>query len=85
MAWSERILPQLDRFAPELLVLSAGFDGHKRDPLAQLRLETADFRWITDELMAIADRHAKGRVVSALEGGYDLEALAAATAAHVRA
>ena len=83
-AWSEHILPQLDRFAPDLLIVSAGFDGHKRDPLAQLRLETADFRWITDELMAIADRHAKGRLVSALEGGYDLEALAAATATHVR-
>jgi acetoin utilization deacetylase AcuC-like enzyme len=85
IAWSDRILPQLDRFAPELLIISAGFDGHRRDPLAQLRLETADFRWITDELMAIADSHAKGRVVSALEGGYDLEALAASSAAHVRA
>jgi acetoin utilization deacetylase AcuC-like enzyme len=83
-AWSEHILPQLDRFAPELLIVSAGFDGHKRDPLAQLRLETADFRWITDELMAIADRRAQGRLVSALEGGYDLDALAAATATHVR-
>ena len=84
-AWSDRILPQLDRFAPELLIISAGFDGHRRDPLAQLRLETEDFRWITDELMAIADTHAGGRVVSALEGGYDLEALASSTAAHVRA
>ncbi|HEY6980530.1 histone deacetylase family protein [Reyranella sp.] len=83
--WSERILPRLDRFAPELLIVSAGFDAHKRDPLAQLRLETDDFRWITEQLMSIADRHGKGRVVSALEGGYDLEALAAATAAHVRA
>ena len=83
--WSERILPQLDRFAPELLIISAGFDAHKRDPLAQLRLETDDFRWITEQLVSIADRHARGRVVSALEGGYDLEALAAATAAHVRA
>jgi acetoin utilization deacetylase AcuC-like enzyme len=84
-AWSGRILPELDRFAPELLIVSAGFDGHKRDPLAQLRLETEDFRWITEELLSIADRHAGGRVVSALEGGYDLEALAAASAAHVRA
>jgi acetoin utilization deacetylase AcuC-like enzyme len=83
-AWGERILPELDRFAPELVIISAGFDGHRRDPLAQLRLETEDFRWITDELMAIADRHAKGRVVSALEGGYDLDALAEAAAAHVR-
>ncbi|WIM10356.1 MAG: hypothetical protein OJF58_001311 [Enhydrobacter sp.] len=83
--WSDRILPQLDRFAPELLIVSAGFDGHRRDPLAHLRLETEDFRWITEELLAIADRHARGRVVSALEGGYDLEALAASAAAHVRA
>jgi len=82
-AWSERILPQLDRFAPDLLIVSAGFDGHKRDPLAQLELETEDFRWITDELLSLAARHARGRVVSALEGGYDLEALAEATAAHV--
>jgi len=84
-AWSGHILPALDRFAPELLIVSAGFDGHRRDPLAQLRLETADFRWITEELLSIADRHARGRIVSALEGGYDLEALAAASAAHVRA
>lgn len=84
MAWGDRILPELDRFAPELVIISAGFDGHRRDPLAQLQLETEDFRWITDELLAIADRHAKGRVVSALEGGYDLDALAEAAAAHVR-
>jgi len=84
-AWGERILPALDRFAPELVIVSAGFDAHLRDPLAQLRLATEDFRWITDELLAIAGRHAKGRLVSALEGGYDLEALAASTTAHVRA
>jgi acetoin utilization deacetylase AcuC-like enzyme len=84
-AWSGRILPELDRFAPELLIVSAGFDAHRRDPLAQLRLETEDFHWVTEELLSIADRHAGGRVVSALEGGYDLEALAAASAAHVRA
>jgi acetoin utilization deacetylase AcuC-like enzyme len=83
-AWGEIILPQLDRFAPELVIVSAGFDAHKADPLAQLSLETEDFAWITRELLAIADRHAKGRFVSALEGGYDLDALADATAAHVR-
>jgi acetoin utilization deacetylase AcuC-like enzyme len=83
-AWGEIILPQLDRFAPELVIVSAGFDAHKSDPLAQLSLETEDFAWISRELLAIADRHAKGRLVSALEGGYDLEALADATAAHVR-
>ena len=66
------------------MIVSAGFDGHKVDPLAQLNLETGDFAWITRELLAIADRHADGHLVSALEGGYDLDALADATAAHVR-
>jgi acetoin utilization deacetylase AcuC-like enzyme len=83
-AWADTILPQLDRFAPELVIVSAGFDAHKDDPLAQLSLETEDFAWISRELLAIADRHAGGRLVSALEGGYDLEALADAAAAHVR-
>ena len=82
-AWGEIILPQVDRFAPDLVIVSAGFDGHKVDPLAQLNLETGDFAWITRELLAIADRHAGGRLVSALEGGYDLDALAEAAAAHV--
>ncbi len=84
-AWSEQILPELDRFAPGLLIISAGFDAHKADPLAQLRLETEDYAWITDQLLAIADRHCGGRVVSVLEGGYDLNALAASAAVHVRA
>jgi acetoin utilization deacetylase AcuC-like enzyme len=83
-AWGDRILPQLDRFAPDMVIVSAGFDAHLRDPLAQLRLATEDFAWITGELMTIARRHAKGRLVSALEGGYDLEALADSAAAHVR-
>ena len=83
-AWGDDILPQLDRFAPELVIVSAGFDAHKADPLAQLSLETEDFEWISEELLAIADRHAGGRLVSALEGGYDLDALADATAAHIR-
>ena len=74
---------QLDRFAPQLVIVSAGFDGHKVDPLAQLNLETEDFAWVTRELLAVADRYADGRIVSALEGGYDLGALAEATAAHV--
>jgi acetoin utilization deacetylase AcuC-like enzyme len=85
MAWSERILPALDRFRPELVIVSAGFDAHRDDPLAQLQLETEDFAWISKELLAIAQQHAKGRLVSALEGGYDLDALAASAAAHVRA
>lgn len=83
-AWSNIILPALDQFAPGLLIISAGFDAHVADPLAQLRLETNDFAWITDELVAIADKHCGGRVVSVLEGGYDLDALAASAAVHVR-
>lgn len=83
-AWTEKLLPALDAFAPELLIVSAGFDAHKADPMAQLRLETADFTWITAALLAVARRHAQGRLVSILEGGYEPAALAAAAAAHVR-
>ena len=67
-----------------MLIVSAGFDAHKADPLAQLRLETADYAWITDELVRLAERHCGGRLVSVLEGGYDLDALAASAAVHVR-
>ena len=84
-AWDERILPALDAFCPELLIISAGFDAHRADPLAQLRLGNEDFAWITRALMEVAQTHAGGRVVSVLEGGYDLDALAASAAAHVRA
>jgi acetoin utilization deacetylase AcuC-like enzyme len=84
-AWAQGILPALDEFKPELLIISAGFDAHAADPLAQLRLTVADFTWITEELLALADRVCPGRVVSLLEGGYDLDALAASAAAHVRA
>jgi acetoin utilization deacetylase AcuC-like enzyme len=83
-AWSDIILPALDQFAPGLLIISAGFDAHKLDPLAQLRLETADFAWITEQLVAVAEKHCGGRLVSVLEGGYDLDALAVSAAAHVR-
>ena len=83
-AWSERLLPLLDGFTPELVIVSAGFDAHRRDPLAQLDVETEDFVWLTQELLAIADRHAGGRLVSVLEGGYDLAALAESVATHVR-
>ena len=68
-----------------MLIISAGFDAHKADPLAQLRLEVEDFTWVTRELLAVADAHCPGRVVSLLEGGYNLEALAASAAAHVKA
>jgi acetoin utilization deacetylase AcuC-like enzyme len=83
-AWREVLLPALDDFAPELVVISAGFDAHARDPLAQVRATEADFAWVTEALCEVAGRHAKGRVVSLLEGGYDLQALAASAAAHVR-
>ncbi len=83
-AWDTQILPALDRFAPELLIVSAGFDAHKADPLAQLLVEVADFAWLTGRLQRCAETHCQGRMVSLLEGGYDLDALAASVAAHVR-
>jgi acetoin utilization deacetylase AcuC-like enzyme len=83
-AWSNIILPALDAFAPGLLIISAGFDAHVADPLAQLRLETTDYAWITDQLIAVAEKHCAGRLVSVMEGGYDLNALAASAAVHVR-
>jgi acetoin utilization deacetylase AcuC-like enzyme len=84
-AISSRILPALHNFAPDLVVISAGFDAHKDDPLGGLRLTEADFLWVTEQLMAVANRHSKGRIVSMLEGGYDLNGLARSTAAHVTA
>jgi acetoin utilization deacetylase AcuC-like enzyme len=78
------VLPRLEAFAPELVLVSAGFDAHAADPLASLLLVEADFAWITEELLGVARRHAQGRLVSVLEGGYDLEALAASALAHVR-
>jgi len=84
-AYSDRISPALRDFNPDLLLISAGFDAHVRDPLCQLSLETDDFAWVTEELMAVAADCCDGRVISTLEGGYDLEALADSTAAHVRA
>jgi len=83
-AWGP-LLSAAESFAPQLIVVSAGFDAHARDPLAQLRLHEADFAWITEQICALADRCCGGRVVSLLEGGYDLDALAASAAAHVRA
>ncbi len=84
-AWAASILPALDAWAPDLIVISAGFDAHRADPLAQLRLETEDFSWITDAILDVAGARCRGRVVSMLEGGYDLRALAASAAVHVRA
>ena len=81
--WEAEIAPRLDAFAPELVIVSAGFDAHADDPLAQLQWDTDDFAWLTDRICDLAARHADGRVVSCLEGGYDLPALAASAAAHV--
>ena len=79
------VLPRMEDFGPDLIVISAGFDAHWRDPLANLRLAEADFAWATREVMAIAERRCGGRVVSLLEGGYDLDGLARSVAAHVGA
>jgi acetoin utilization deacetylase AcuC-like enzyme len=84
-AFEVTILPRLQQFRPELLVISAGFDAHARDPLANLNLLEADFVWVTRKLMQAADASAQGRLVSVLEGGYDLQALAGSVAAHVTA
>ena len=84
-AFETRILPRLREFKPDLVVISAGFDAHTRDPLANLNLVEADFAWATQQLMEIADQSAQGRVVSVLEGGYDLQGLAGSVAAHVTA
>ena len=78
-------MPRLRDFKPALIVISAGFDAHMRDPLANLNLVEADFAWATQKIMDVADQCAGGRVVSLLEGGYDLEGLANSAAAHVTA
>ena len=79
-----RVLPALEAFRPEMSLVSAGFDAHARDPLANLEFTDADFAWATERLCEVAGRHCDGRLVSTLEGGYDLTALASAAAAHVR-
>ncbi len=84
-AFESVILPRINNFQPDLVVISAGFDAHRNDPLANLNLVEEDFAWVTSKLMDLADKHAKGRVVSLLEGGYDLEGLARSAGAHVRA
>ena len=78
------LLPALDAFAPDLVMISAGFDAHTADPLANLNLTDRDYAWMTTRLVELADRHCQGRIVSTLEGGYNLEALASAAAAHVK-
>ncbi len=83
--FAERLMPALDDFAPSLILISAGFDAHARDPLAQQALEAEDFAWATRAILEVARARCGGRVVSTLEGGYDLEALGRSAAAHVRA
>jgi len=83
-AYEDRILPSLRAFNPELLIISAGFDAHTRDPLAQLNVQTEDYGWLTRQLMDVADENCEGRVISLLEGGYNLDALRESTQAHVR-
>jgi acetoin utilization deacetylase AcuC-like enzyme len=84
-AFETVILPRLRDFKPDILIVSAGFDAHTRDPLANLNLVEADYTWVTQKLMEIADASAKGRIVSMLEGGYDLQGLSRSVAAHVTA
>lgn len=84
LGMTRTLLPALEAFAPHMLLISAGFDAHRDDPLAQLLLDEADYTWATERLVDIAGRYAAGRVVSTLEGGYDLVALGASAAAHVR-
>ena len=81
---SEGWFPRLQAFEPEMIFVSAGFDAHQDDDMAQLMLNTSDYAWITREIMNLASRYAKGRIVSCLEGGYDLNSLAASVEAHLR-
>ncbi|NRA99370.1 MAG: histone deacetylase family protein [Rhodobacteraceae bacterium] len=81
--YENEVFPALADYAPELVLISAGFDAHAEDPLANLNWQTSDFRWLTERLCDVAESHAQGRVVSTLEGGYDLDALGESVAAHV--
>ena len=83
-AFSARILPRLEAFRPQMLFFSAGFDGHREDDMAQFGLVEADYAWITEQVMGVAARHAGGRIVSVLEGGYDLSSLGRSVAAHIK-
>jgi acetoin utilization deacetylase AcuC-like enzyme len=82
--WSQLLLPALREFRPQLLLISAGFDAHRLDPLADIELEAEDYRWLSEELATIAERDAQGRIVSMLEGGYSLAALGECSVAHIR-
>jgi len=82
---TRRWMPALEAFRPELIYFSAGFDGHREDDMGNLALVEADYEWVTQQVMAVAQRHARGRAVSCLEGGYAQSALARSAAAHVKA
>jgi len=81
--WRDAILPKIDSFAPDAILLSAGFDAHIADPLASINLSTEFFGWMSDRMLEMADKHAGGRLVSLLEGGYDLNALSECVDLHV--
>jgi acetoin utilization deacetylase AcuC-like enzyme len=81
----DRLMESVDAFAPDLIIISAGFDAHARDPLASQQLEAEDFAWATRAIVSVAEHRCRGRVVSSLEGGYDLEALGQSARAHVQA
>jgi acetoin utilization deacetylase AcuC-like enzyme len=83
-AIEEKCLPAFDAFAPQLVMISAGFDAHREDPLAHLRLVETDYAWVTEQMMQLARKHAQGRVVSLLEGGYNTDALGRSVAEHIR-
>ena len=83
-AVTDHWLPAMEKYRPQLILISAGFDAHREDPLANLKLTEADYAWVTREIVAVAHRHAGGRVVSSLEGGYGLSALGRSVAEHVR-
>lgn len=85
LSYTERIFPALVQFNPDLILISAGFDGHEMDPLADMRLTTDDFFWVTEEIKKIAETHCNGRLVSCLEGGYNLNVLGESVASHVSA
>jgi acetoin utilization deacetylase AcuC-like enzyme len=82
-AWREKILPKIEAFKPEMIIVSAGFDAHRADPLAQINLSTEFFAWMTARLLEQADKHCGGRLVSTLEGGYNAQELARCIATHV--
>jgi acetoin utilization deacetylase AcuC-like enzyme len=83
-AYEERLLPALEAFAPQFIFISAGFDGHTEDDMSSISLQDADYGWLSDKVMALAARHAGGRIVSLLEGGYALDALGRSCARHIR-